>query len=32
MSEKYNKAWEKFLDEQDESTPDFEVEFGSDWI
>jgi hypothetical protein len=31
MSEQYNKAWEKFLEEQDEEEPDLEVEFGAAW-
>jgi hypothetical protein len=31
MSISYNKAWEEFLEEQGECTPDFEVEFAAAW-
>lgn len=31
MSEKYNKAWESFVDSCGESKPDIEEEFGAAW-
>ncbi len=31
MSKAYEKAWDEFLEEQGEETPDFEVEFGAAW-
>lgn len=31
MSEEYNKAWNQFMNEMGEDTPDIEVEFAAAW-